>query len=214
MTDGRHEAVAQRARQAGAAVYEATASVLEAASPVRTPSGIVAIARWSTAAPEAVFSHAPALALALVEVQDPGNVGSVIRGADAFGATGVVALGGTANPAGWKALRGAMGSTFRVPVARGDVDDVVRLARARGVRVIATALGTGTPIDAIDWRAPALVLLGSEGAGVPSTLLEHADVRATIPMRPGVDSLNVAATAAIILYEARRQRAERPASRS
>jgi TrmH family RNA methyltransferase len=206
LTDARHAALARRARDAGAGTYEGTAPVLEAASPVQTPSGVVAIARWTTAEPAAVLASPAALVLALVDVQDPGNVGSVIRGADALGATGVIATGSTANPAGWKALRGAMGSTFRLPVAVGKAADVLKQARARGLRLVGTSREGGTAVSDYDWRRPSLVLLGNEGAGLPATLLTDVDERVTIQMREGVDSLNVAATAAVILYEARRQR--------
>ena len=191
---------------AGAAVYEATASVLDAASPVRTSSGIVALAEWSAAPLTAVFAPAPALALGLLDVQDPGNVGAVIRSADALGATGVLTLDRTAHPGGWKALRGSMGSVFRVPVARSTHDKAIASARGQGLRIIAAVAAHAIALDAIDLTAPTLVLLGHEGAGLSGSIADRADARFTVPMREGVDSLNVAVTAALVLYEARRQR--------
>jgi TrmH family RNA methyltransferase len=140
-------------------------------------------------------------------VQDPGNLGSAIRAADALGATAVLALEDSADPGGWKALRGAMGSTFHLPVATADTGDVLAWCRAHGVQVAATVAASGRTADAVDLRAPTLVLLGSEGRGLPDDLVTQADVRVTIPMSPRVNSLNVAVTAALILYEARRQRA-------
>lgn len=206
ITDGRRSSLVARALEQGVAVYEGTSAVLEAASPVRTPSGVVAIAAWSPAPIETALGSEDPLAVALLDVQDPGNVGSVIRAADAFGATGVVALDKTADPAGWKALRGGMGSTFRVPVSRATLADALALARRRGVRIAAAVIADGDPIERVDWRRPSLLMLGNEGAGLPRTASAGADVQVTIPIRAGVTSLNVAATAAVILFEARRQR--------
>ena len=143
---------------------------------------------------------------ALVDVQDPGNVGAVIRAADALGASGVAALDGTAHPGGWKALRGAMGSTFRVPVAREQTDRAMGEMRRAGLRIVATVAASGTPLDRLDLRGPICLLLGNEGAGLPDSLSAGADERVTIPMRAGAESLNVAVTASLLLYEARRQR--------
>ena len=128
LTDGRASALATRAQASGAVVYECSGSVLEAASPVRTPSGVVALAKWRPASVDDALQGAEALVLALCDVQDPGNVGSAIRSADALGATGVLVLDGTAHPGGWKALRGSMGSVFRLPVGLGTLDE----ADARG----------------------------------------------------------------------------------
>ncbi len=209
LADGRRPAVVWRARDAGATVYETTAAVLDAASPVQSPSGIVAIAEWSPAGCAdglGVEAGAVPLALGLVDVQDPGNVGGAIRQRDALGATGVLALDGTADPGGWKALRGAMGSTFRVPVARCSSRDAVTEARRRGLTIAAAVATTGSPIHDADLTTPLLVLLGNEGAGLPADRVAEADLRLTIPMRTGVDSLNVGVTAALLLFEARRQR--------
>ena len=207
LTDGGHPELTDRAAESGAAVHTCTRAVLEAASPVRTPSGIVALAAWTPARLEDVFRARPALVVGLVDVQDPGNVGSTIRSADALGATGLIALGATADPASWKVLRGSMGSAFRLPVARGSLAEAVGRARREGVRVLATAVAGGDPLPTADLAAPALVLFGHEGLGLPTAALAEADASITIPMRAGIDSLNVAVAAALVLDEARRQRA-------
>jgi TrmH family RNA methyltransferase len=188
-------------------VVAATAPVLDAMSPVSSPSGLVAIARPPSAAVESVPRPAPALVAVLAGVQDPGNVGAVVRVLDAAGGTGVVACGTTADPFAWKALRGAMGSAFRIPVVRaGAAADAVARLKAEGLRIVATcARGGASPYD-LDWRGPVACLLGSEGAGLAPRDLELADVRVSIPMRAGVESLNVSTTAAVLAYEARRQR--------
>jgi TrmH family RNA methyltransferase len=190
LTNGTQPEVAAAARAAGAAVHEASDAVIDAASPVRSPAGVVALASWQPASLEGAYRAATSpLLLGLVEVQDPGNVGSVIRAADALEAGGVLVLDRSADPAGWKALRGAMGSTFRIPVARGDTE---------------AAIAQPTTIEHLDWSTHWLVLLGNEGAGLANDVLAAADARVSIAMRPEVESLNVAVTAALIAAEARR----------
>ena len=208
LTDGRAGALAARAQASGAVVYECSGSVLEAASPVRTTSGVVALAKWRPASVEDALQGAEALVLALCDVQDPGNVGSAIRSADALGATGVLVLDGTAHPGGWKTLRGSMGSVFRLPIGVGTLDEATRAAKRRGLQIAATVAAHGTPADKVDLRSPTILLLGNEGAGLSDAAVSHATMRVTIPMRGRVNSLNVAATAALLLYESRRQRTQ------
>jgi TrmH family RNA methyltransferase len=199
--------LARRAAAAGARLISVTTSVLSAISPVRQPSGIVAIARQKVWSLEAVFAAAPPLILMLADVQDPGNVGAVVRAAEACGATGVVTSAGSADPFGWKALRGSMGSTFRMPVAAHQpLPAAVQAARERGIRVYAAVPRAGTPLPRCDMRPPSAVLLGGEGPGLEADLAALADEPLTIPMRGSVESLNVATAAALITYEALRQR--------
>jgi RNA methyltransferase, TrmH family len=199
----------RRAAARGARVIVVSEMVLEAISPVRQPSGVVAVARRPDASLRAVLDGHPALVLILVNVQDPGNVGAIIRAADACGATGVIAAEGTADPFGWKALRGAMGSSFRLPLAVGlPLAPALAAVRERGIRLLAAVPRTGTPLPRCALRGPTAIVLGGEGQGVPSPAVDAADERLTIPMRPPVDSLNVAMAAALVAYEARRQRLE------
>jgi TrmH family RNA methyltransferase len=182
-------------------------ALLAAMSPVRTPSGIVAIAEPQRAALDAIVQSPRALALLLVEIQDPGNVGAIIRTAEAAGATGVAACEATADPFGWKALRGAMGSTFRLPIATHQgVAPAVAAARARGLGVLATGPRGGRGLYEVDLTQPLAILLGGEGAGLARDVTGIADEVVTIPMREPVESLNVSISAAIVLYEAFRQR--------
>jgi TrmH family RNA methyltransferase len=201
------ERLLARCEAAGVPVALATAPVLAAASPSATPSGVVAIASpppWTLAD---TIGPAPALVLVAVEVQDPGNLGAIVRVADAAGATGVVAAGPGADPLGWKALRGAMGSAFRLPLVRvGHALEAIATLRAAGLAVLATAAHDAVAIDETDLRGPVATVLGNEGAGLPPEISAAADARVAIPMRAGVDSLNVATAAAVIAYEARRQR--------
>jgi TrmH family RNA methyltransferase len=193
--------------RAGADIATVAAPVMDAISPVRTSSGIVALGERPDPAGDRVYGALPPLVVVAVDVQDPGNIGAIVRVAEAAGATGVVAAGASANPFGWKALRGSMGSGLRLPLASGlSADAAVADARRRGCRVVATAPRDGTSVFDIDLSGPVAVLIGGEGPGLPSLLLEAADQRVTIPMQPPVESLNAAVTAALILYEARRQR--------
>ena len=203
VSDGRANGIVGRARAAGATTHTATPAILQYASPVKTATGLVAIGSWNTAPPERVF-ETRSIAIGLADVQDPGNVGSVIRSAHALGGGGVIAMGATADPAGWKALRGSMGSAFHVPVARADTRTTVAAARAHGYRVAATVVRGGQPLDAAGLHGPVLVLLGNEGAGLASAVAAEADVHVSVPLGAGIDSLNVSVPAALILGEARR----------
>jgi len=140
-------------------------------------------------------------------VQDPGNVGAIVRVAEAAGSTGLVAAAGSASPFGWKALRGSMGSALRLPVVAGvTADEAVAIGRGRGCRIVAAVPRDGRPIFDADLAGPLVILIGGEGRGLPGPLADAADERVTIPMQAPVESLNAAVTAALLLYEARRQR--------
>ena len=185
-----------------------TAPVMDALSPVRSSSVIVAIARRPSRNADDVYSGPMPLAVMACGVQDPGNLGAIVRVAEAGGASGVVAVGATADPFGWKALRGSMGSALRLPLHR--VDDVfaaIAEARHHGCRVIATVPRNGRSLFDVDLRRPASVLIGGEGAGLADAVVDAADDRISIPMQIPVESLNAAVTAALVVYEARRQRA-------
>jgi len=207
LAEGTRRELVRRAGQAGARILSVSDTVLEAISPVHRPSGVVAVARRRSAALATALATPPQLVLMLHDVQDPGNVGAIIRVAEACGATGIVTGEGTAAPFGWKALRGSMGSAFRLPVAtRQPLDAALDAARARGLRVHAAVPAGGTVLPQCDLRGPTAVLLGSEGGGLPGALVAAADEQLTIPMRAPVDSLNVATAAALVVYEAHRQR--------
>ncbi len=201
--------IARDVKKKGGRVLSVSEHVLAAMSPVQHPSGVVAIAHTGPSDLRAAFAHTPQLVLVLAGLQDPGNVGAIVRTAAACGATGIVTIEGSANPFGWKALRGAMGGTFRVPVAaRGTLPDVIAAARDADVRLVAAVPHGGAPLPRVDLRRPTAILLGGEGAGISGAALAAATEAVTIPMRPPVESLNVAIAAALILYEASRQREE------
>ena len=191
----------------GVEVITVSASVMNAVSPVKTPSGIVALAERPVADAAALYTGSAALVVVAVDVQDPGNLGAIVRVAEAAGATGFVAAGGSANPFGWKALRGSMGSALRLPiVCEIGAEEAIADARRHGCRVVATVPRDGRPLFEVDLKGPVAILIGGEGQGLAPSLLDAADERIRIPMQAPVESLNAAVTAALIVYEASRQR--------
>lgn len=211
VVNGGMYALADDIARRGGRVFEVTSAVLAAMSPVRQPSGVVAIASHERATLESALERRPQLTFLLHGVQDPGNVGAIVRVSEACGATGVVAGEGCADPYGWKALRGSMGSTFRLPVAsKVTLSDAIGAAKARTLKVLAAAPRGGDPLPAIDLRQPVAILLGGEGPGIPAPLLALADSVLSVPMKPPVESLNVSVAGALIAYEAWRQRFTTP----
>ncbi|OYT71449.1 MAG: RNA methyltransferase [Chloracidobacterium sp. CP2_5A] len=186
-------------------------------SDVETAPGVVALGRRPTIAlPAALDQHPPLLVLA-DGWQSPGNLGALIRAAEAAGATGVLVTVGTADPFQPKALRASAGSAFRLPIVTGEsAGDLCRQLRQQGVAIVAADSRGDTPYDAFDWRAPVAIWLGSEGHGLAAATSQAAgqlDARLAIPMAGQVESLNVAVAGALLLYEARRQRATGQARR-
>ena len=195
--------------RAGAAVLTLPDALLDSISPVRHASGVVALARIEPAELSgAVTAGPPQLIMILDAVQDPGNVGAIVRSAEACGGTAVIAGHGSADPFGWKALRGSMGSALRLPVVSVDtLGRAMTSMRQAGIRTFAAVPHGGTPLHRANLGVPSAVLLGGEGAGLTRDLLDQADERLTIEMRRPVESLNVSVAAALVLYEASRQRA-------
>lgn len=199
--------MARSLESGGESVLDVSDAAFAAMSPVRSPSGIVAIARRTPSDASAICRTSNGFTLVAVDVQDPGNLGALIRTAEAGGVTGVLVTGASANPFAWKALRGSMGSALRLPIATGlPLDSVVRCARASGSRPIASVAHDGRAPEAIDWSGPVVLFLGGEGQGLPAGVVTECDEQVTIPTAPTVESLNVAVAGAILIYAARRQR--------
>jgi len=200
-------ALISKAEAAGAEVVTATPEVMAVVSPVRSSSAIVALGRRPAREARRLYTGAAPLVLIAADVQDPGNLGAIIRAAEAGLATSVIAAGACADPFGWKALRGSSGSGLRLPISTS-TSPAVALAEARqhGCRVIATVPRGGRSLYDTDLRGAVAVLIGGEGPGLDPAVIEQADDRLTIPMRAPVESLNAAVAAAIVVYEALRQR--------
>jgi RNA methyltransferase, TrmH family len=201
------ERLAATLESAGTELVQVTDAVMNAMSPVASPAGLVAVAQRPAGSLAGIVARSPTMVVAAFDVQEPGNAGAIVRAAEAFGASGALFGGASADPFGWKALRGSMGSAFRVPIAaRAAAADVLEAARRHGVRLAATVPRGGQAPRDTDLRGPIVFLLGGEGPGLSPALIDAADVRLTIPMREPVESLNVAVATSLLLYEASNQR--------
>jgi RNA methyltransferase, TrmH family len=197
-------------RANGVAVTHFEALLLASLSEVEASQGVLAVAE-RPAASEAGLEGSRPLLLVAVAIQNPGNLGALLRSAEAAGASGAFLTRGCADPFSWKALRGSMGSAFRLPLALGlEPGELLSRLAARGVASVAAAADAEHSYDAFDWRAPVALFVGNEAAGLPPELARAASARVAIPMAGDVESLNVAAAAAVLLFEAARQR-RRPA---
>lgn len=148
------------------------------------------------------------LVAVLAAVQDPGNLGAILRSAEAFGADGVIALPGTVSSWNPKAVRASAGSVFRLPLVAATVADCFTNLHEAGVRILTTTAEAAEPIDLVDLTAPVALIFGNEGNGVPAPVAALADQAVTVPCPGPVESLNAAVAASVLLYEAARQRRE------
>ena len=186
-----------------------SAVVLAKCADTVTPQSVCAIVRKrSVGVDELLGSHtsAPALVVAVDGVQDPGNLGTIIRSADAVGATGVVLGRGTVDLYNAKTVRSTMGSLYHVPVVEGDLSAVLPLAREAGAQIVTTRLEGAVSCYDVDFACPTWIVVGNEGQGVSEAAHRLADIYAAIPMRGQTESLNVAMATTVLLFEAMRQR--------
>ncbi|MCA2405900.1 RNA methyltransferase [Rhizobium leguminosarum bv. viciae 248] len=143
--------------------------------------------------------------VALDRVRDPGNLGTIIRTADAAGASGIILLGETTDPFSLETVRATMGSVFAVPVSRATPEEFIAWRKSAGVSVVATHLAGAVDYRTIDYRKkPVVLLMGNEQSGLPEQLAREADALARIPQQGRADSLNLAVATAVMLFEARR----------
>jgi TrmH family RNA methyltransferase len=189
-------------RCVGVKVAALSDSLFAELSPVDTPTGILAEAAWLNPVPRAGVP----LVLLLEDIQDPGNLGSLLRSAAAAGATLAVLSKGCHDAWSPKALRGGQGAQFVLPMLLRA--DLVHWMQSEKMPVWALALGGGQKLFETDLVGPAGILIGNEGAGLSEEILQSATARVRIPMPGRVESLNAAAAAAVALFEAVRQRGE------
>jgi len=180
--------------------------VFASAVPSEAPQGIAALVRPKTFTLDSAFVPAPPLLVLTAGLQDPGNLGVILRSAEAFGATGLLLGEGTVSLWNWKAVRASAGSLFRLPAAKAELSQALEEIKSRGVRVLATSSHKGTPIAEADLRGAVALLIGNEGSGIPKDVVARADEIVAIPQSPRVESLNAGVAASIVLYEAARQR--------
>ncbi|MBL9134015.1 MAG: RNA methyltransferase [Verrucomicrobiaceae bacterium] len=180
---------------------------MESLADTMSTQGLIVIAERPWRGVERVFDAPSPLIVGLDRVQDPGNVGTLMRTAEAAGASGLLSFAGSADAYAAKTLRSAMGSAFRLPV----VVDVagagaIEACRAKSIRCVAACGEADLAYDEYDWTQPVMLILGNEGRGVDDSLIRLCDTRVRIPLHAPVESLNVAAAGAAILFEAARQR--------
>jgi TrmH family RNA methyltransferase len=183
--------------------------------PSESPQGVAALVRLKE------FSLADVMEkerlqvgpiVVLAGLQDPGNLGTILRSSEAFGSAGVVLGEGTVSPFNSKVVRASAGSVFRLPVIHGHgksaaaIEEVSEKLRAQGVRLIATSSHKGTPLDQADLKGATAIFFGNEGGGLPRDVMAKMDEVIIIPHTPQVESLNAGVAASIVLYEAARQR--------
>ncbi len=173
----------------------------------QSPQGIAALVEVHRRSLHAILQAPNALLLVACGLQDPGNLGTMMRSAQAFGASGVVTMTETVSPFNPKATRASAGAIFHLPVFVDENPDALFTAlRAAGVRIVATDRQSPSAISSADLRGPLAILIGQEAAGIPPEIEGEADLLLSIPIRPGMDSLNAATAASIFLYEVARQR--------
>jgi RNA methyltransferase, TrmH family len=201
-------ALVDHALAAGVDVVLVPAAVLAELATTVTPQGVVGVGALPALAPAEVL-RAAGFAVVLVDARDPGNVGTVLRTADAAGVQAVVLAGTCVDPRNAKAVRASAGSLFHVPVAREpDAGAAIAACRGAGLRVVGTAAGATTRHTEADLAAPTALLFGSEAHGLPREALAACDEIVAVPIYGRAESLNLAATVAVVAYEAARQRQE------
>ncbi|MEL7330188.1 MAG: RNA methyltransferase [Cyanobacteria bacterium J06559_1] len=184
-------------------------AVLKSIASTVTPDGVVATAPQRSAWAEAASQPGDVISLGVLleTLQDPGNLGTIIRTAAAAGSDGLWLSPDSVNVDNPKVLRASVGQWFRLPMATVNVAQQAQQLRSQGVQVVATTATAELDYWALDLSVPTVFMMGNEGAGLSVELMESASIAVKIPVMPGVESLNVAVSTALLLYEAQRQRA-------
>lgn len=203
--------IVAQATARGALVLEVSDAVLEKIARRDNPQMVIGVfaQRWLRLAD--LDPARQTLVIALEGVKDPGNLGTVVRTADAVGASAVVLIGDTTDPFGTEAVRASMGSIFARPLIRAEVDAFFAWAGASALPVIGTHLKGAVDYRAVEWREPGILLMGNEQSGLPQPIAERCHALVKIPMAGSADSLNLAIATAVVAFEARRSRLSLPA---
>ncbi|MGA2572314.1 MAG: RNA methyltransferase [Terracidiphilus sp.] len=194
----------------GIEVLSLPKKLLDSVLATETPQPIAALVEpreWTWAHVLGGRESAKPLILVLAGIQDPGNLGTILRSAEAFGVTGVVSLPGTVSAWNPKAVRASAGSVFRVPLIAASAEECLTKLRKAGVKTLATAARAAQAVGPVELGGPVALIIGNEGNGVPREIAGKADGAITIPCPGPVESLNAAVAASVLLYEASRQRA-------
>jgi TrmH family RNA methyltransferase len=209
----RHAGLVNLARQRGAQVAMVAEPVLAALAATTTPQGLVAVLP-SVLKTLDELPPAPRLVCVLAEVRDPGNAGTVLRAADAFGADAVVTTRGSVDPQSPKAARAAAGSLFHLPVVAGVAwPEAAAALRGRGLRLVGADPHAAATVATAPLEEPVALVLGNEAHGLPAAVAADLDLTVRVPLAGRAESLNLAAAAAVLLYETARRQREAPHGR-
>lgn len=210
--DDRHARLLESLTRAASQVASVNETVFASLSGTKSPQGIVALARRPPTDAETFarrVSRGSPLVLVLHRINNPSNAGAVLRAAEAAGSDGVIVTEHSTDLFSPKALRGAMGSSFRLPLWTGaQVEEVIAWCAARNIHTVCADARAAQDYAEYDWRRACALVVGAEASGLTEEETEATDGRVKIPMSAPVESLNVAVAAAVILFEAARQRAQ------
>jgi TrmH family RNA methyltransferase len=181
-------------------------AVFASAVATETPQGVAALVKLKQFSLDDALRGKDPLIVVAAGLQDPGNLGTVLRSAEAFGASGLLWAEKTVSPYNAKAIRASAGSVFRLPIVTVELSAAIATLREHGVRLLATSSHKGTALDEADLRGAAAIFIGNEGAGLPKHTIGEMDATIAIPHSERVESLNAGIAASIVLYEASRQR--------
>ena len=214
LTQHHGKSIIRLAEMSGVEVLWISERLLDQLSETKTPQPVMAVVEMRQQSAEALIDRPGELIVLCHRLQDPGNLGTIIRSVEAVGASGVAVTQHTVDPYNARSVRASMGSILRVPLARvPDGTDFLARCGQRGFQIAALVLQGGkSPFD-LDLRIPTVFVLGQEGSGLQEELLKEVTHRVRIPMAATIDSLNVATSAAVVLYEAMRQRTSRSDAR-
>ena len=196
----------ERELPAGIDCVAVSEQVLVKISDTQTPQPVMAVVRKQTGSAEQLLEATDGLVVVCDGVQDPGNLGTIIRSADAVGATGVVLGKGTVDVYNPKTVRSTMGSLFHLPVMEAELPTLLEKAKGRGVQIVNASLQATKSCYEADFTGPTWFIVGNEGSGVSAPVAAAADKQVRIPMKGPSESLNVAMAATVLLFEAMRQR--------
>ena len=194
-------------------IYELSSSAFQSISDTVSSQGVLALAARPDSGREAIeqrLAIAPVpLVIFLRQTNNPSNLGAIIRTAEAAGTAGVIMSSGSADPFSPKAVRAAMGSSFRFPIWQpASFEEAIEWAGSNGLQTVATEADASSSYTEIDWRQPGMLVMGSEAHGLSDEESGRVDVRVSIPMENTVESLNLAVACGVIVFEARRQNAD------
>ena len=205
----RAAAVIQELSQAAKRVGSVSEKLLESVSYTKTPQGIVVLARRPKSSEQRLSAQLGEKPLLVVmhQINNPVNVGAILRTSEAAGAAGVIATRNTSDPFSPKSLRGAMGSAFRLPIWSGpEYGEAIDWCRSHDIATVCAAVDATTSYTEVEWTGASALILGPESTGLTVEEVELAEHRVSIPMQGMAESLNVAVAAGVLLFEAARQR--------